>query len=99
MIGLPTTRLARHSIMKDRPEPLAPPSGTRVATLAGSVVARPCASIPQPSGIGAAASRALMILPMATVEVEMSMTNGRRVLAGKAIAIGLVETPATLAPS
>src|SRR5712691_11663334 len=98
MIGLPTVRLQRHSIMKDRPEPFGPPRGRSVVTFLGSVVSRPCASIPQPSGMSRPASRALITLPIATFDVDMSSRNGRRFLAGKAIASGLLETPATLAP-
>jgi len=44
------------------------------------------------------ASRALITFPMATVEVDMSSKSGGRLLAGKAMASGLLETPATLAP-
>jgi hypothetical protein len=32
MIGLPTVRLQRHSIMKERPEPFGPPKGSKVVT-------------------------------------------------------------------
>src|SRR5262249_29076024 len=98
MIGLPTVRLQRHSIMKERPEPFGPPSGSSVASVLGSVVLRPCASNPQPSGISRPASRALITFPMATVDVDMSTSSGGRFLAGKATASGLLETPAALAP-
>jgi hypothetical protein len=37
-------------------------------------------------------------LPLATVEVDMSSSRGRRFLPGTAMAIGLVDTPATRAP-
>jgi hypothetical protein len=59
--------------MKERPEPFAPAMGSSVATFAESVVSRPCASMPQPRGTFRPASRALISLPMATVEVDMSI--------------------------
>src|ERR1700674_2345247 len=96
--GLATARLARHSIMNDRPDPFGPPSGRRVLILCGSVVSRPSASMPQPVGTDLPESLALRIFPLDTVEVDMSMRNGRWVFAGTAIAIGLVETPAARAP-
>src|SRR5262245_5701614 len=98
MIGLPIMRLQRHSIMNERPDPLGPPSGKSVASFLASVVSRPSASSPQPSGIFRPASRALITFPMATVEVDMSSSGGGRFAAGNAIASGLVETPETLAP-
>src|SRR4029077_6342015 len=98
MIGLPTVRLQRHSIMKERPEPFGPPKGSKVVTVLGSVVSRPWASIPHPGGMSRPASRALMIFPIATFEVDMSRTSGGLLLAGKAIASGLLDTPDTLAP-
>src|SRR6266404_5241372 len=98
MIGLPAIRLQRHSIMNERPEPFAPPSGNSVASFFGSVVSRPSASSPQPSGMSRPASRALITLPIATVEVDMSSSSGGRSAAGNAIASGLLDTPATLAP-
>src|SRR5262249_12628517 len=98
MIGLPTVRLQRHSIMKDRPEPFGPPSGSSVASFLGSVVSRPCASNPQPSGISRPASRALITFPMATFDVDISTSSGGGLLAGKEIAGGWLETPAALAP-
>src|SRR5262249_58376990 len=98
MIGLPTVRLQRHSIMKERPEPFGPPSGSSVASFLGSVVSRPCASSPQPSGISRPASRALITFPMATFDVDMSTSSGGRFFAGEAIASRLLQTPATLAP-
>src|SRR3954453_5268950 len=91
MIGLPTERLQRHSIMKERPEPFGPPKGSKVVTLLGSVVSRPWASIPHPSGMSRPASRALMILPIATFDFEMSRTSGGLLLAGKAHALGLID--------
>src|SRR5256885_4193891 len=93
MIGLPTVRLQRHSITKERAEPFGPPSGNSVATLRGSVVSRPAASSPQPGGISRPASRALMTFPIATVEVDISSKSGGRFLAGNAIPIGLGGTP------
>src|SRR5262249_57606217 len=96
--GLCTARLAGHSIMNDRPEPFAPAMGSSVRTFAGSVVSRPCASMPQPSGMLPPESRALRSLPIATVEVDMSRRYGARLAAGNAIASGLVDTPAVRAP-
>ena len=84
--------------MKERPEPFGPPSGSNVASLFGSVVSRPSASSPQPSGIVCPASRALITLPIATLDVDMSSSSGRRFFVGKAMASGFLETPATLAP-
>src|SRR5262249_42497863 len=98
MIGLPTVRLQRHSIIKERPDPFAPPSGSSVASFLGSVVSRPCASSPQPSGISRPASRALITFPMATFDVDMPTRGGGRFLVGKTLASGLLETPETLAP-
>src|SRR4051795_2498719 len=98
MIGLPTVRLQRHSIMKERPEPFGPPKGSRVVTLLGSVVSRPSASTPHPSGMSRPASRAPMIFPIATFDVDMSRTSGGLLLAGKEIASGLLATAHHLAP-
>ena len=97
MTGLPTSTLTRISIIKDRPEPFGPAIGVSVATFAGSVVGRPSASIPQSSGMEYPPSRAAMIFPNATLEVDMSSTIGSPA-EGAAIAIGLVDTPETRAP-
>jgi len=42
------------------------------------------------------ASRALITFPMATFDVDMSSSSDGRFLAGKAIASGLLETPAAV---
>ena len=74
--GFDSARLHRHSIMNERLEPFGPPSGKSVAICFGSVVSRPSASMPQPTGTCVPASRALRILPFATVAVDMSSDEG-----------------------
>ena len=96
--GLVANRLVRHSIINDRPEPLAPLIGCSTATLFGSVVAWPWASSPQFAGIGRPAARAFMILPIAASAVDMSSKSGACAAPGTAMAIGLVETAATRVP-
>src|SRR5262245_27584143 len=98
MIGLPTVRLQRHTIMKERPEPFGPPSGSSVASFLGSVESRPCPSTPQARGVVGPATGPLLHFPMAAFHVDHAKNSGGRFLAGKAIASGLLETPETLAP-
>jgi hypothetical protein len=52
MMGVPAITPVRHSNSSDRPEPLGPPSGSRVTALAASTVGFPSVSIATPSGIG-----------------------------------------------
>ena len=46
--GLPVVRLVSISIINDRPEPLAPPSGSGMLAACPSVVGWPCASSVRP---------------------------------------------------
>jgi hypothetical protein len=98
MRGSDSNRLVRHSIMNDRPAPFAPPTGSSVSTAFGSVVSRPSASRPQPTGIFSPRSAAAMIFPFATTPVEKSRRYGRLPRRGTANAIGFDETAGTRVP-
>ena len=90
----------RRSTMSDRPDPLAPPIGSRLplSAVCASVVGSPAASVAHPSGISLPVSAAKRILPRATNDVDMSSTIGFSVPAGTATAIGLVPSSGVIVP-
>ena len=96
--GLAPIRLTKHSNIRDKLDPFAPPRGISIEAQFGSFVMFPFLSMAHPSGIGSPASRASKIFPIDTVEVDISTTKGGCVPPGTAIASGLVDKPATLAP-
>ena len=81
--------------------PFAPPMGNRlpcsIASL-GSVVALPCRSSAQPSGIFSPRRIAIMILPRTTVVSARSITIGFCLSRGNTAATGLVPKSAFFPP-
>ena len=96
-MGAAASTLASISNMKASPEPLGPPSGSRISASFGSVVGSPAAVSTAPAGSGASVARACKILPFEIVLLDMSSAIGPLLL-GTAIAIGLVAMLATRAP-
>src|SRR6516225_2880182 len=96
-IGAAASTLASISNMKAKPEPLGPPSGSRISACLASVVGSPVAVSTAPSGSAAPVARACKILPFEIVLADMSSAISPLLL-GTAIAIGLVAMLATRAP-
>src|SRR5690349_151456 len=96
-IGAAASTLASISNMNANPEPLGPPSGSRISACFGSVVGSPAAVSTVPSGSDAPVARACKILPFEMVLDDISSAI-RPLLLGTAMAIGLVAMLATRAP-
>jgi hypothetical protein len=83
--------------MKASPDPLGPPSGSRISACLASVVGSPAAVSTVSGGSVPPVARACKILPFEIVLVAISSEIGPLPL-GTAIAIGLVAMLATRAP-
>src|SRR3954469_4264288 len=95
--GLALTRLVMHSIRSERPEPLAPPSGRRMAASPGSVLGLPFLSSAWPCSSAVPVRLACLSFPMDRMLEAMSSAIGP-FSPGTARASGAVETPAARAP-
>ena len=96
-IGAPASTLASISNMKPSPEPLAPPSGSKISARLGSVVGSPSRVSALFGGSDALVVRACRMVPLEMALVAMSRITAPSPL-GTAIAIGLVPRLATRAP-
>ena len=97
----PASVVTRSSTMSASIAPLVPPMASMLPSrpARASAVGLPFASSAQPSGIGRPSFAAIMSLPRATSDRDMSISRGRPCARGNTAAMGLVPSSGRLPPA